>query len=1047
MRVLHLTDFHFKADINSVAHQDAFVDELLKQLQGEQVDFIFFTGDLVNAGDELRDFYLFKEKVLDKIASLLSLPVDRIFICPGNHDVARRQEMEAIKTHIDTTIKTDKDLDSFVKGYNSSQFLESCKNTENYFLFAKDFFKETTAKLGDDVERLYSTHIRQFEDKKLGIVSINTAWRSCDEHDKGNLLFPIATIQQTSQAVKDCDIKLLLLHHPLEDFKGFNYWEAENIIFHNFQFMFSGHVHKRKHSIHPTSNNGIFWCVAPATVSLYDPASKIGYTILDIDIDTFEVVINSFTYDKQEHVFHALKKSLIQVPVDDEKAEQNKLRKIVREKFSSETSNANDLFLSVYDQDNFKTFEDLFSQPILKKKSKSEILEDGSIEKSINIEDLINSSDNYLIYGKDKSGKSSLLKKVQLLMLKDYSESLSIPYFIDFKEYEPLTKRLNIISELTSYYQMSKSKLEQTLEKFPLKLLIDNYNPHFANTKVNDELNYFLTKYPTTSFIVCSDYSLIRSVEQIKFDAKTHIKLYLHDITRQEIRSITNKWPNIPSESKEKVIGKIIELFAQLYIPCNYWSVSLFLWVFEKTGDLFFNNNIELIDLYIDSILEKKRRALDRTAKLSFDNFKSYLGELAHYLVTNHQESAYSAPYSDIISFTESYRKVNRRFVIQTEDIVHDIIERGILKKKDDTKYTFRLNGIFEYFLAYHMKDNPSFKTDILKDDYYYLSFGNEMELYSGFSKTDEEFLSQVYARTQREWEPINEKFKERGSADLNLISKVAEANKKSVAVKLANSKSVAPLAPSYQDELLDSMQPIDTYDSDVHEKRLFTDEDNYLEKLEKHLFILSRVYRNTDRIRNEELTNEIFNFILNSSCNLSFEMIEEAKSSTTSSKEEETQNFDLYILKLAKTLLPLITQVFFSDALGHINLERIIIDRISDLKSKAKENQFKLFILYYTLIDIDLRSNKKYFDEVINVIKMPVLQSSSLIKLKMYTMLKAYNDKQLESFLNTTELALKKNIDPSLLQTYKSEGAKDLQRQKHKFHKQMLAKRARNRK
>ena len=80
----------------------------------------------------------------------------------------------------------------------------------------------------------------------------------------------------------------------------------------------------------------------------------------------------------------------------------------------------------------------------------------------------------------------------------------------------------------------------------------------------------------------------------------------------EKIRTLTQKWSSIPENRKDVVIDKITQIFSQLNMPTNYWTVSLFLWIFEKTNETNFHNNFELIQLYIDGILDRKISLLIR---------------------------------------------------------------------------------------------------------------------------------------------------------------------------------------------------------------------------------------------------------------------------------------------------------------------------------------------------------------------------------------------------------------------------------------------------
>lgn len=60
--------------------------------------------------------------------------------------------------------------------------------------------------------------------------------------------------------------------------------------------------------------------------------------------------------------------------------------------------------------------------------------------------------------------------------------------------------------------------------------------------------------------------------------------------------------------------------------------------------------------------------------------------------------------------------------------------------------------------------------------------------------------------------------------------------------------------------------------------------------------------------------------------------------------------------MKLMANFLPLIIETFLFDALAQNNLERIILDKIDELKQDSTKNQLKLFILYFMLIDLILK-------------------------------------------------------------------------------------------
>lgn len=100
------------------------------------------------------------------------------------------------------------------------------------------------------------------------------------------------------------------------------------------------------------------------------------------------------------------------------------------------------------------------------------------------------------------------------------------------------------------------------------------------------------------------------------------------------------------------------------------------------------------------------------------------------------------------------------------------------------------------------------------------------------------------------------------------------------------------------------------------------------------------------------------------------------------------------------------------SDGLGHFNLERMIKNEIQKLETSPDENQYKLFILYFLLLDIDLNSNKEYIQTAMDKITMPVLKYIIYIKLNYYLAFKAGSNKQLQHELSNKIQRAKLNID-----------------------------------
>lgn len=295
MKIIHITDFHFNK--KHTVEQEILVTKLCNEINKiEEVSFIFFTGDLVDkGGDKGKNFSLASQILFDEILAKTNIKKEQIFICCGNHDVNRNKEMPALKAFVDN-ISNVEDLNMFLVR-DKRQFEGSLENIKNYINYQNNFYNGTH----DLVDKLYSVHIRNIGEKKVGIATINTAWRSVESsEDKGNLLFPSVHIDQIIKAISECDIKIILMHHPLSDLKDYVFFDIESKIYNNFHFLFSGHVHLDKVETHITGDEGIFCCISPSTLTYGYSESKIGFTLITVDDESdFDALVTRYNYEKR----------------------------------------------------------------------------------------------------------------------------------------------------------------------------------------------------------------------------------------------------------------------------------------------------------------------------------------------------------------------------------------------------------------------------------------------------------------------------------------------------------------------------------------------------------------------------------------------------------------------------------------------------------------------------------------------------------------------------------------------------------------------------
>jgi len=143
-----------------------------------------------------------------------------------------------------------------------------------------------------------------------------------------------------------------------------------------------------------------------------------------------------------------------------------------------------------------------------------------------------------------------------------------------------------------------------------------------------------------------------------------------------------------------------------------------------------------------------------------------------------------------------------------------------------------------------------------------------------------------------------------------------------------------------------------------------------------------------------------LISVIQNNKC-VKVELIKEIEADLNR-KEEASQDFtaESNILELLNNFIPIITQVTFSESIAHHNVEAIILNKIDELKIDSKNNQYKLFILYFLLMDIDEKNIIKYTDDLLSLVNIGVLKYSSILKLNYYFAFNGHRSKKIADYL-----------------------------------------------
>lgn len=949
--ILHLSDFHYKD-----SHDADFINvgqKIAESIKDIHIDLVVFSGDLVFDTKDISKLNKAAECFIAPIQSVTGLDNSRFLIAPGNHDMQRDAEKPMVSETLENYGSIEQ-INNFC--LHPGQLTDSLENFSHFNSFAKSFYKNKMT-----VEPLYTYSICEIKNKKIGLIAFNSAWRCKDsKKDRGKLLFPVYMIQEAFEKVKGCDIVLCTQHHNISDYADFVAQDIEDEINEHCHVLFTGHYHKGAVQTTHDTEIGLLHISAPATYNRYDKESKYGFDILEIDDTTYEGIL--ITYTKHEDKFVVSSSKPVAIPLSEEKQKLNNFRKLLRKKYDETLEKADALFVSGENG----SFLKLFKNPIIKNKSVQEIITTKREGELFLLDDIINKEKSAIIFGYNKRGKSSLLRWIQLTMLKNCVSKKTLPFFLDSKHYRN-GKNFHLIKLLHGYLEINQKAVVEKLNEYELLLLIDDLNPN--DNRFMDNLKKEMEIFPKTRFIATAPESMSRQCALINFEGTDIDKYYIHDITNKEIHQLTLSWPNITLDNKKIVEEKIMQIFTQMHISLNYWTTSLFLWLFEKTDPRNIHNNFELVKLYIDELLGMEKFINNDNFKTEFSDLKSYLAALAEKML---RSDDYSIEEKELTRFTEEYRDNNKKFSDSTIDIINYLMENGIIHRIEG-KYSIRLKGVFEFLLAYRMTEDDTLLKGILNDKYAFMSFGNELEYYAGFKKKDFQTITKIFNSAREILKPLSTQEK------YNLIDERLEQKVLVTRQDVQCTGKLIERLNEIPDEEQYDLLPTLTGTIDETElkiKKMYEDVPINTTNVEHILFILSRIYRNSNACDDKTLASEMFNYILTGTCNLGFLLVDETKTFDLRGDENAEE-----LVNLVSNFMPIIIETFFYDAICQKNLVRVFTSKLEELLKNPKGNQLRIFIITYILVDLDIKEHFELTIKSLEVIDNKVLRYAALNK------------------------------------------------------------------
>lgn len=245
--IIHLSDAHIgnpKHNPDSITVLEPLIIDIKKIHEESEItpDLIVFSGDLafgeINEMKLRKQYELAKDFLKEVYNSLgVSYGDIPILLVPGNHDIDRTK---ITRPQMDYRNKFTEDYVYKIMQDNSLDWKQIRSRQEEWFKFAQSIPKQQWYW---DNNIFIQNAIVEHENWRIGIVGLNSSWASHEEEEKSSLWIGKYQYNTAFLKIKDADIKIAALHHPVEWLnEKENSWLRQRFEM-EFNILFQGHEH------------------------------------------------------------------------------------------------------------------------------------------------------------------------------------------------------------------------------------------------------------------------------------------------------------------------------------------------------------------------------------------------------------------------------------------------------------------------------------------------------------------------------------------------------------------------------------------------------------------------------------------------------------------------------------------------------------------------------------------------------------------------------------------------------------------------------------
>lgn len=737
---LHISDIHIKSSDKYLDkyNREQVLAALWKDIKrridfgGEDLsslDFAFITGDIAFSGDDgiSSEYDEAYKTLISELVNSTGVNIDRIFVVPGNHDIARSSRTKEVLAIEERMKDYERLKELFVDPAFDIDRDKIFQRLMNYEKYVALHFPHIAL---DNKTCTYSMPIKLAHiGQPLRIIGLNSAWLSQGgETDKQNLFLAEPVVNKEMKDCSDKEIVITLVHHPIRWPSEWYKDKEKNVLNHvlnKTNFLLCGHVHESDVSSQ-LSLNGSY--IAITAGSIFENrewhSNSYNYVSFDTEKRVGKIYLRRYYETPRGPEFlpdiistGELRNGVFPIRLVNDKEEgcpndANNFDKFLNAQ--QKELNRKPLLSGLYpDREIMGTlFPDVYVDPYVKPRrdiGASPVLLSEWLQAKYDADKKV------LILGSAGSGKTTALLSINYFYSRKYDRQLStyVPIYSEARSYpwetalteleilDNVKRRIDLPTIQEEILLLHKQKtiylIDAIDEAFPsvsqeykaidMGKLTLNF-PHVASCRID----FFERNLATDEF--CSQYDEILEIEH--WQMSREVDQFLRQYFSKKQPGVSH---DVEIEEVKKYIKPLVKNDNAKLIPLSV-TVILFLWMYER--DEMAKNPVasfgDLLDRFV--FYWAKKEIIKGGSQFETPQMLLQAYEIAAWVVYLHRKAG-SVPFEKIIM------EIIKELPINSNNNLNDPgLLSLLLTKRDRTNsekllvISFSHEAIYEYLLA-----------------------------------------------------------------------------------------------------------------------------------------------------------------------------------------------------------------------------------------------------------------------------------------------------------------------------------------------------------